>query len=198
MAQQQLASGLQRRIGQNLTLLSVGLETLPAELAAGDAGVVAQRVSTSQRLIGEIGNQVRDVIAELYPPALDDGGLVEALRWYSLQLLKSTGLRTVILGEPARSHLEPSVERVLFRIAQRTLSSVSHSDTRGPVIVSLSERPDKTTLRIAGYGAVLIDTDASATLLKVRARAAAIGGELRVERQSGQPAEITVEVPRAA
>ena len=94
--------------------------------------------------------------------------------------------------------LEPRVERVLFRIAQRTLANVSHAQARSPVFITLSELEHKTRLSIAGDGVMLTNTELNTALLKGRARATAIGGDMRIDGQPGQHAELTVDVPKSA
>ncbi len=197
LTQQELARQLQHCVGQNLTMLSVGLDALPSDLPSEIARIVSVRVNASQKLIAEIGNHVRDVIAELHPPVLDDGGLLEALRWYSQQLSKRSGLRVVVHGEPIVPRLELTLEQVLFRIAQRTLTHINRTGLRGSIHVTLDNLSDQMQLRIAGDGVAIMDTSQDDYLFDIHARATTIGAQVRLHKAHGDVGHIMVEIPKA-
>ena len=71
--------------------------------------------------------RIRDVMARLRPPVLDDYGLVAALNWYGKQFMKRNGIPTVLIlrGEELAPRLPLETETALFRIAQEALNNVA-------------------------------------------------------------------------
>ncbi len=200
---QRLARELHDRVGQNLTALGINLNILRAQ-TPGEAGApLRSRLDDSLLLVEQTTEQIRDVMAELRPPLLDDYGLVAALHWYGEQFARRTEIAITVAGEDPIPRPATRIENVLFRIAQEALTNVTkHAQaTQVRVIVEV----DGGTLRLIiadnGHGfdpAPLAEPDGGWGwgLLTMAERAEAVGGRGRVESKPGQGTQIIVEVPR--
>jgi two-component system sensor histidine kinase UhpB len=63
-------------------------------------------------------------MVELRPEALDDYGLLAALRCSADRFAKRTGIAVKVEGEEAEGRLPVQVENVLYRVAQEALTNV--------------------------------------------------------------------------
>ena len=195
-ARRQMARQLQMDVGQSLMMLSISLDDLPAEGAAEGLSHIKAKVNGAQKQVDDITRNVRDVIAELHPPALDELGLAGALRYYGGRFSERTGVPAIVNSDTWVRRLPPAVEAVLFRIAQETLTRVDRFDPIKPIRITLDDSGDTASLSITGAGvggSVSGDQD----LVRLQERAAAIGGEVRVESEAGHETRLIVELASA-
>jgi len=198
-----LARELHDRIGQNLTALSINLNITRGQLSAESATKIGVRLEDSQRLLEETVEHIRDVMAELRPPVLDEYGLMAALRWYGERFSKQTNIQAIIQGEELTPRLPVPMEIVLFRIAQEALTNVAKHSQARQVIITLESLYKEARLTIADYG-VGFDSTAHHQpgappgwgLLTMRERAEAISGQFYIETAPGRGTKVIVEVPR--
>ncbi|MGA2959500.1 MAG: histidine kinase, partial [Thermodesulfobacteriota bacterium] len=74
-----LAMELHERIGQTLTALSLNLSIIRGQVPDDPSEKIARRIDDSLKLVEEAMLNLRNIIAELRPPVLDDYGLLAAL-----------------------------------------------------------------------------------------------------------------------
>ena len=96
---QWLARELHDQIGQNLTALGINLNIVCSQLSGQAAGAVYARLNDSLALVEQTTQRVRELMADLRPPVLDDYGLVAALRWYGEQFNARTDIPVVVHGD---------------------------------------------------------------------------------------------------
>jgi len=198
-----LARELHDQVGQNLTALSVNLN-LVNSLLPTDAGKPARaRLEHSMALIQQTGKVIRNLMAELRPPVLDDYGVVAALRWYAGEFKAWAGLPVEVEGEELSPRLEPTVENVLFRIAQEALTNVAKHSQASRALVSLEEHGEKVRIVIAdngiGFDPARLgkpEGDHGWGLLNMQERALAVGGCCRIESSPGEGTRVVVELSR--
>jgi len=145
----------------------------------------------------------RDLMAGLRPPALDDFGLVAALRTLAESQSSRLNLQIDVAGDdvtPRPGHL---VESSLFRIAQEAVTNAARHASATRVAVAFAERQGRVILTVTDDG-VGFDPNAPGAdpdhwgLKSMRERARAIGGMLQVEAAPGGGTRVTAEVPREA
>lgn len=200
---QQLAAELHDRIGQNLTALGLNMTIIAQHLPESVAPAARSRLEDSMDIVSETARRVRDVMAELRPPMLDDYGLLPALRWTGEQFFARTGVEVSIDGPESDLRMPSRLETTLFRIAQEALNNVAKHAKASQVRVFLEVIPDFTRLGIADDG-VGFDPSSFHTisdgphwgLLTMQERAASVGGRLLVSSAPGQGTLVTVEIER--
>jgi two-component system sensor histidine kinase UhpB len=146
---------------------------------------------------------IRDVMANLRPPVLDDYGLVAALHWYGSQLAPRVGFTITVQGEEPEPRLVTPVENVLFRIAQEALTNVAKHAQASQVMVTV--RADNETVRLIivddGIGfepacqAECVERQGWG-LITMMERAEAVGGHCHIKSRPGQGTQVIVEVAR--
>jgi len=192
---------LHDRIGGNLSALNLSLNIIRSALGQASLRAIGARLQEAQRLLEETTAQVRNVMADLHPPALEDYGLQEALRTYVESLGARLGVPITLHGDYPAPRLPSVAEMALFRVAQGALTNaVSHARATR-VRVLLAATPDRETLSIAddGVGFDAVHTalaHANWGLTIMRERAQAVGAEFRVESAPDKGTRIVVEIPR--
>ena len=198
-----LVRKLHDEVGQNLTALGINLNIVHSQLPPETVTETVTRIDDSLKLVEETVERIRDVMAELRPPVLDDYGLSAALHWYGKQFSERTGFITLLQVEELKLRLPLSTETALFRIAQEALTNVAKHAQAKNVTVRLEEFGESVHLSIADDG-IGFDSEAHQQteaklewgLINMRERAQAIGGQLSVETAPGKGTQIIVEVPR--
>jgi signal transduction histidine kinase len=201
----QLARELHDQIGQSLTALDLNLNLIWAQLAEtalGD-GLVKPRLDDSLVLVTEMGERIRNVMADLHPPMLDDFGLVEALRWYGSRFAVRAGFTLIVQGEEPVPRLVSPIENALFRIAQEALTNVAKHAQASQVTVTVKTDNNTIRLVIADDGIGFEPGPSTRRfgqqgwgVLTMTERVEAVGGHCRIETQPGQGTRVVVEVAR--
>ena len=114
---------LHDRIGQNLSALGLSLNLIRSRLPENSQPDIAVRLDNTQALLEETTAQVRNVMADLHPPALEDYGLFAALRTHVEFLRARAGIPIEITGEDVIPRLSPVEEMGIFRIAQEAIAN---------------------------------------------------------------------------
>jgi PAS domain S-box-containing protein len=204
LEQQKLARELHDRIGQNLTALGFQLDFIKAQLLslAPEASLLYSHLETSLELVEQTTDHVRDVLAELRPPVLDDYGMTAALEWYAERFARWSGLAVTVRGEELQPRPTPQVENVLLRIVQEALTNVAKHAQASEVTLSIGVDRDMVYLEISdnGIGLELARQrrpiqSKSWGLLVMAERAEMVGGLCRLESYPGQGTQVIVTVP---
>jgi PAS domain S-box-containing protein len=198
IASRELARELHDRVGQNLTALNLTMTRLLDEVSLSQTPRLAGPLKDSLRLVSETMGHVRDVMAELRPPVLEDYGIAAALRWYGGQFARRAVVDVVVKAD-GDDRWSPETETALFRIAQEALTNVARHASAANVIVELGRADGQLTLVVSDDGAGF-DVKAPACagcwgLVTMRERAESIGGRLTVVSAPGRGTRVEVGVP---
>ncbi len=201
----QLARELHDQVGQNLTALGLNLNIIRAQIPNDVPGatLLYDRIDDSLMLTEQTTERIRDVMANLRPPVLDDYGLLAALRWYGKRFASWGGFTVAVQGNELKPRAASFVENTLFRIAQEALTNVAKHAHASRVKISIDTDDEIIRMIIADNG-VGFDTSSLAHpidqhswgLLSMIERAETIGGHCHIDSISEKGTEIVVEVPR--
>jgi signal transduction histidine kinase len=140
--------------------------------------------------------EMRALLFEQRPAALEAQGLAHALREHVTAFERRTGLSiTMDVGsDPALPEL---VEQAFFRIAQEALANIGrHAHARKVQVTLRGRAPVRLLIADDGQGFQLASVGAGRFgLISMQERAAQAGARLLVRSAAGQGAEITVEWP---
>jgi signal transduction histidine kinase len=186
-------------VGQSLSVLGMGLETIRALLPGALPRKAESTIDHMGNLLKETMGSVRAVMSDLRPPLLDDYGLSAAIEWHARQLQARTGLRIAVEATDAGPRPAPEVEMALFRITQEALTNSAKHAAASSARVALARAGDRLTLVIEDDGRGIASPAANDPgpggwgMAVMRERAAAVGGALRVD-SSAHGTRIIVEV----
>jgi signal transduction histidine kinase len=183
--------------------LSLTLTLLQTQMPRRATAKVRGRMAEAVALVEQIGETIRDVMAELRPPMLDDYGLLSALHWYGAEFSDKTGIAVNVQGKEAVPRLAAPVELALFRIVQEAMANVAKHARATEVVLTEAEDNGTVCLVIADNG-VGFDQERLGQpegrllwgLMTMNERAAAAGGRCRIESQPGRGTRVVVEVSR--
>jgi PAS domain S-box-containing protein len=189
---------LHDRIGQNLSALSLALDLVRTDLPDPSAQPVLKRLDEVQALLKTTTTQVRNLMAELHPPALHEYGLLAALRSYVDTFRRTTALHVSIRGKETR-RLSRAAELALFCIAQEALINCAKHARADRVEISLRATPGAMVLRVEddgeGFDPGQLGSRASWGLTIMRDRADAVGARLEIDAAPGRGTRVAVAVP---
>ncbi|HXF46751.1 MAG TPA: GAF domain-containing protein [Burkholderiaceae bacterium] len=193
---------LHDRVGQNLSALGLLLTLIHDELPAEAQARVERRLEDAQAVLADTVRHVRDVMAELRPPALDEFGLAAALRTFAERFAGRLGVTVDVVEEGLGARLPRAIETALFRIAQEALSNVAKHARATRVQIRVRADTANVELSVADDG-VGFETAVAAPgthwgMQTMRERAAAIGANLRIESSGGHGTCVVVRLPRAS
>ena len=200
-ARRRINRELHDRIGQNLSTLNLNLNVIRERIPEDPSRDLARRIDGAQKLLEATILQMRNVMAALHPLALDDLGLLAALRVHAEPFSASIATPVVVQGDDVAPRLPPPVEMSLFRIAQEALANAAKHAHAGRIDVTLVNGDDLVRLTIADDG---VGFDAGRPRAQswgfsiMRERARATGLALRIESEPGRGTRVVVEAKRGS
>lgn len=156
-----------------------------------------EAVELARRTVGEL----RQIIANLRPTALDDFGLATAVR-LQIEALRAEGWTVSYEEDHASGRVPEVVETTLYRVAQESLNNVRKHAGTTPVRVRLQVSKERVRLAVRdwGYGFESGSSPGRGLgegigLEGMRERVALVGGTLRVCSKPGVGTLVTANVP---
>jgi signal transduction histidine kinase len=196
-----IARELHDDTAQALTSIVVRLRLL--ELSTRDSQV-QQNVEELRELTAGALESVRRMAMDLRPAALDDLGLVPALRAYADKFSANWPIAVTVSVSGLQRRLPGEIELVLYRVVQEALANVAKHASASSVAVDLSRRRNVVTLRISDDGVGFQPgmksraKDSGLGLFGMQERLALIDGELEIDSKRGAGTTITARVPLVA
>jgi signal transduction histidine kinase len=172
--------------------LTQSLFGLRLRLEAGD-------VDRARSLLEEVFAELRSLILQLRPPALERDGLVASVAKHLDVVGRTHGIATQ-LEAGALGAVEAGAEQALFRIAQEALTNVVKHAGATSVTVHLGRRDGTVALDVVDDGRGFDPGDQAISarrlgLVSMRERAAELDGSLVVESEPGHGTAVRARVP---
>ena len=203
LERQELATVLHDRVGQNLTGLNLNLKILQNQLQTEFSAEIQKRLNDSLKMVEETTHKMRDVMADLNPPVLDEYGLMPAIKWYSADFTNRTGIATHVSGDKLDPSLAPSVEKILFRLVQESLNNVAKHAQASRVVISVKSTKEAVSVTVKDNGQGFDPLEIKKPtpephwgLLSMQQRAASIGAALAIDSTPGMGTQVCVKVRR--
>ncbi|MDB5860446.1 MAG: sensor histidine kinase [Ramlibacter sp.] len=198
-----LGRELHDRVGGNLSALGMGLELLRKQLPDDHDGAIDKRVDDLQDILRDTMAHVRGVLAELRPTALEDLGLLPALRHQAGVLSARSGIQFPVRGSEPSPRLTPDCEIAFYRVAQEAWSNAMKHSGAHSVALTVSQQRGSITMVIEddGHGfepAELSAGTPSLGLTTMRERAQAIGAVLEVGAAVGAGVCVRLSLARGS
>lgn len=157
---------------------------------------------TARALLRDLKQQSQDALREirrmahaLRPPALDDLGLLEAVRACAERYTQG-GMSVAVELPPRLPPLPAAVEVAAFRIVQEALANAGRHADAHACRVTLGVAGDRLELSVTDDGRGLTETiQAGVGLHSMRERAAELGGALTVANRSEGGVQVYGEFP---
>ncbi len=201
---QRLARELHDSVSQalfSINLTARAVESLLKRETPQTDTAVARLADLRQLTQGALA-EMRALIFELRPRALEEEGLLQALRKHGSAVAGREMLQVEVVCPPEERlpRLKPAAEEALYRIAQEALHNVVKHARATRVEIHLDHDPDEqvVSLCIADNGRGFDKSQVPAGhmgLGTMGQRATALGGEYTIESKPGEGTRVTVRVP---
>jgi signal transduction histidine kinase/ligand-binding sensor protein len=194
---QRLARELHDSVVQSLYSMTLYADAAALAFVAGKQDVAVNHLQELRDTARGAMHDMRLLIFELHPPALEQEGLVAALQVRLAAVEARAGLQTELDVEGER-RLPIVIEQELYRIAQEALNNVMKHARAQHVIVRL-EFTD-TTIRLQvrddgiGFDPLTARNAGGVGLRSIEERAAKVGGQVTLESSPGAGTTVTVEI----
>jgi signal transduction histidine kinase len=194
-----LARNLHDSVTQALYGLTLSTEAASRHLTAGEIEETTTHLrdvrDTARQALGEM----RSLIYELRPPALEQDGLAVALQTRLAAVATRSGLETSLTID-GDERLPAAVELELDRISQEALNNTLKHARASRVDIALRQNDGSVALEItddgAGFDPGVVDGRGGMGLRGMAERTARLGGRLAIESRPGGGTRIRAEVPR--
>ncbi|TMK29135.1 MAG: PAS domain S-box protein [Actinobacteria bacterium] len=189
---------------QHLTALDVMLERARRTLDQPSVASQREAIEKVQGRIREEVSDLRKMMSELRPPALDNLGLVAALQEQLAALGREAGLESSI-DSTLDTRLQPAQEIVLYRVAQEALTNTVKHAGADRVWILLKPMDGHVVLEVGDDGAGFDPSEAAASvssghfgLLGMRERIEMAGGKWDLVSGAGSGTVVRAWLPWAA
>jgi signal transduction histidine kinase len=178
-----------------------GLRMLHSTALRGDSSDAELRDALSEgiELIDVEIDNLSALIAELRPAALDEIGLVPALRTLAERKGREGKLTIDILASVGEGELRlpPETESLLYRLVQESLNNaVKHADaSRVEAVLEREDGVVEATVRDDGRGFDPATANGGFGLTGMRERVELAGGELRIDSTPGEGTTVSATIP---
>jgi len=200
-----VARDLHDTVGQTLTALKITLSAL--ESAVVQFPQTADFFAELNGLADQALQEIRSTSYLLHPPLLDEAGFAAAAAWYVDGFNKRSPLQ-VKLQLPEAVRLPGSVEIVLFRVLQESLTNITKHAGSATVDVLLELDQNVISLSVRDYGKGISaerlakmngsGSDVGVGIAGMRERLKELGGRLEIESDStGTLLKASIPPPKA-
>jgi NO-binding membrane sensor protein with MHYT domain/two-component sensor histidine kinase len=186
-----LATELHDIVGQNLSALATELALIRGRLPATMEPDLHKSLADATLLAKQSVQAVRNVMAQLRPPGLDELGLPAALRWHANAFESRTGIPVRVEADESLPRPPATLEDALLRIYLEALTNIAKHASAHTVEVKLEQHNGHIRLSVTDDGRGF-DVQARGHgeragwgLAIMRERAAAVGRGLRIHSAPG-------------
>jgi two-component system sensor histidine kinase UhpB len=197
-----VARELHDETSQIMTSLLVSLAILEESITSQQA---RDRIAETRQLAHQTLRAIRNLSLDLRPSALDDLGLLPALRWYIKEYQQKCAIEVDFQASGFKERLPAELETVLYRIVQEALTNVARHAQARKVTVRLEESEHEIHAIISdngrGFDAEKIKKMPGAGqehgwgLVGMHERASLLDGTLTITSQPEQGTTIDVSIP---
>ena len=150
----------------------------------------------AERLINDLRKELTSLIEELRPAALEDMGLVPAIRTYAEDWSRQNGIELAVTAQHERQ-LPLDVEQMVFRIVQEALANISRHSQAASASIRLSYNKHEITCSISdnGIGFDIKKKSSGFGIRSMQERANSLGGAVTIESMPDHGTHISFTVP---
>jgi signal transduction histidine kinase/YHS domain-containing protein len=194
-----LARELHDEIVQHVIALGHGVERA-RRLVDRDPHAAVDLLSELRTQVTATVDELRAIIGDLRPPALEELGLLPAVELL-LQRTRTDALDMTLVVQGEERRLAPQSELALFRLVQEAWNNIRNHAQAQHAEFTFAYMPDELVVTIADDGIGFLPPDDEETpdghwgLRGMQERAALTGGSLTITSQPGQGTRLVSRIP---
>jgi signal transduction histidine kinase len=200
---QKISRELHDRVGQDLSMLKIGMDTLFGNQAAV-SDEVKEKIPEFSKILQQSITAVRDLAYNLRPPSLDQLGLVQTIFRHCEDVSAKTGLKVDFNAAGMdRSKLDFDTEINLYRLVQESLNNIhKHAEANLATVRMVASFPN-IILRIEDDGKgfdtelrlISASNERRMGLQSMRERVKLLNGTIMIQSLPMGGTKIFIEVP---
>ena len=198
-----IARELHDETSQMLTSLLISLAILEKSVATQEAH---DRIADTRKLAHQTLRAIRNLSIDLRPSALDDLGLLPALRWYLKEYQQKCSIEVEFNESGFHERLPAEMETVLYRIVQEALTNTARHANAHKVVITMKEDSEAVYATIAddgqGFDVEAIrkspDQEQGLGLVGMNERAVLLDGTLDILSRPAHGTIVKVQIPLTA
>ena len=195
-----IARELHDETSQVLTSLLISLAILEESVTTQEA---RDRIADTRKLAHQTLRAIRNLSIDLRPSALDDLGLLPALRWYVKEYQQKCAIEVEFSAPSFKDRLPPEMETALYRIVQEALTNTVRHANAKKVVITMKEDEGTIYASIADDGCGFDfealrrspDQERGLGLAGMNERVLLLDGLLNVLSSTGHGTVIEVRIP---
>jgi len=195
-----IARELHDETSQVLTSLLISLAILEESITTQEA---RNRIADTRKLAHQTLRAIRNLSIDLRPSALDDLGLLPALRWYVKEYQQKCAIEVEFAAAGFKGRLPAEMETALYRIVQESLTNTARHANAKKVVITMREDGNTVyaTIMDDGIGFDMdglrksTDQERGLGLAGMNERALLLDGSLTVTSSPGHGTVIEVRMP---
>jgi signal transduction histidine kinase len=181
-------------IGPTLASLTHRLDRA-ADLVRTEPDVAVAEMAELKAQVKRTVSDIRRLVYALRPPALDDFGLLPAIREHVAQQTEASGLQVSIEAPDPMPALPAAIEVAVYRIVLEAVTNVvRHAGARTCRVHLAIDDPLCLTIEDDGRGLPAAYVP-GVGLSSMRERAAELGGTCEIERRNPGGTRVSVRLP---
>lgn len=195
-----IARELHDETSQVLTSLLISLAILEESITTQEA---RDRIADTRKLAHQTLRAIRNLSIDLRPSALDDLGLLPALRWYVKEYQQKCSIEVEFAATGFKGRLPAEMETALYRIVQESLTNTARHANAHKVVITMREDENMVYVTIADDGCGFDmdalrkspDQERGLGLAGMNERALLLDGSLTINASPGRGTVIEVQMP---
>lgn len=196
---QRIAGDLHDGVNQLLIGAMLELESSQQRLTAGNLDGSRDSIASAQAILRQVEGEIRRVVHDLHPPALEALGLPAALRRLCEEFTARHGVPCTAVAPPTMA-LPGRVGIDLYRLGQEALHNVAEHASADAVEVTLHVDDGTVTLSVRDDGrgfdpAAVRGPPDHVGVTSMRRRVEALGGQLALDTAPGKGTSVVASVP---
>jgi two-component system sensor histidine kinase UhpB len=197
-----VARELHDETSQVLTSLLISLAILEESITSPEA---RDRITETRQLAHQTLRAIRSISIDLRPSALDDLGLLPALRWYIKEYQQKFAIEVDFHATGLKERFTSEIETAFYRVVQEALTNVARHTNAQKVYITLKEQDNAIDATISDNGGGFdvdkllkkpaIGQERGWGLVGMLERAHLLDGNLHIESQIGKGTTIHIHIP---
>ncbi len=207
LAQEEERKRISREIhdgpAQLMANLALRTEIVERMLGKQEYGRVQEEVADLKKQVRFSLEEIRKVIFNLRPMALDDLGLIPTLRKYTRDYEDKNRIRTVFETRGKEYRLSSAMEAAVFRLIQEALTNAAKHGDPTHVVVEIAYQTQLVKISIrdngSGFNTEILEQKANQHthfgLIGMRERVELLEGRMEIESAENQGTKIVIHIP---
>jgi signal transduction histidine kinase len=197
-----LAREIHDEVGQSLSSIALNIELTQRSLE-DQASQAIEHLRQASAMVSETTDHMYDLILGLRPSALDDLGLIPAIKVQIQRTLEPAEISYELQTSDLPKRLPPQLETVLFRLFQEAITNVLRHANATHVILSIEKKHNIVVGKIIDDGigfdpeltVVSKPDEGGLGLLGMRERVDQFNGQIEIQSNPGTGTSIFIYIP---